>query len=66
MSVKVQMNSRVSPETVELRNQLVEHFNASTPLGKVSEGDVIELAIKELYEKYIGDLPAFKGGDNHE
>lgn len=54
---KVQMNSRVSPDIIELRKQLVDHFNSHTPLGKVTEGDVTELAIKELYKQYFGKLP---------
>jgi hypothetical protein len=47
------MNTRVSLEIIEMRDELVKHFNNNAPMGHVNANDVIELAVKELYKAYI-------------
>jgi hypothetical protein len=57
---KKQLNSRVSPEVIIMRDELLAHFNKDLPIGKVNANDVLELAIKELHQKYIGKSPSSK------
>jgi hypothetical protein len=49
-----QMNLRVSQETLSMRDALVQHFSKTNVIGKVSNTEVIELAIRELYKSYLG------------
>jgi hypothetical protein len=48
-----QLNNRISVEVKKMVDELVEHFNNHLPLGKVTQREVVELAIRELYRSYI-------------
>lgn len=53
---KIQLGIRISEEhNVKLR-KLVEYYNKSIKIGKVTPGEVVETAIDYLYEKLTGEF----------
>ena len=52
--MRKQISARLSDDVIRMRDELLEFFNSHQPIGKVTSNDVIELAIKELYENYLG------------
>lgn len=49
---KISRTYRLSPEVVSLLEDLTKHLNEHT-LGKLSQADVVSLALKELAKDYI-------------
>lgn len=52
------IRARVSQEIVDQVEELVKHYSALTPVGTVNKTIVIELAIRELYQKILGGQEA--------
>jgi hypothetical protein len=52
MSKTVSLSARVSQETIDKVNKLVDVFQKES-LGKVSQRVVLEKAINDLYIKYV-------------
>ena len=47
-----QISARLSEDVIRMRDELIDHFQRSQFIGHVTANDVIELAIRELHEKY--------------
>lgn len=52
---KKQLGYRVSEETFNLIEELQKHFQRENVIGSVSKDDVMELAIRTLYHRYVDD-----------
>lgn len=50
--VKKQLNVRVSEESLEMLEKVIEHLNKKMHPLKFKKNQVIEIAIFELYESY--------------
>lgn len=50
---KKMLSCRVAPEIIDMRDKLIEHF--SDGVAKANSETVVSLAIRELYENYIGE-----------
>lgn len=53
--MKTQIKAYVAPETKIKLKELTEHYNTTTEMGKISQSDVTEKAIKDLYEREFGN-----------
>lgn len=47
---KVQLNVRLSPETIDKLNEIVLFYQNNTKIGKVYKGDVLTDIINKYYE----------------
>lgn len=54
MSQQVQISARVSSDTIKKRDELVDHFQKTTLIGRVTAGHVLELAVSKLHEEIYG------------
>lgn len=50
---KVQIKGYVSPETKDKLKELLNRYNEALELGKVSQSELLEKAINEMYEREV-------------
>lgn len=50
-----QIGPRISLDSIRKLEELVNHFQ-KTNLGRVTKDSVVDLAIRELYLSYIGEV----------
>lgn len=48
-----QIAPRLKEENVQKIDDLIEHFKKGLPVGKISQQDIVDMAIEKLYEEYM-------------